>query len=312
MYIVTGGAGFIGSNLVKMLNEQGINDILIVDNLGHSQKYLNMNRLSFADYMDKNDLLDKISKLGKIEGILHQGACSATTEQDANYLIKNNYEYSKNLLHFCLNNNVDFIYASSASVYGNGDDGFKENPACEYPLNGYAFSKFIFDNYVRKVYSASEHKIKVVGLRYFNVYGYQENHKGSMASVPFHFFNQANETGEIKVFEGSENFLRDFIFVEDVAEVVKFFMESGESGIYNCGTGEERSFIDMANIFSALYGNCSINTIPFPDHLKGKYQAFTKADTANLQNAGFDKQFTSLEEGLKKYLNRLKNTNGYL
>ncbi len=311
MYIVTGGAGFIGSNLVKMLNEKGIDDILIVDNLGHSQKYLNMNRLSFADYMDKTDLPDNISKLGKIEGILHQGACSATTEQDANYLIKNNYEYSKNLLHFCLNNNIDFIYASSASVYGNGDDGFKEDPACEYPLNGYAFSKFIFDNYVRKVYSTNKHKSKVVGLRYFNVYGYQENHKGSMASVPFHFFNQANETGEIKVFEGSENFLRDFIFVEDVAKVVNFFMENRTGGIFNCGTGEERSFIDMANIFSDLFGNCSINTIPFPDHLKGKYQAFTKADTTKLFNAGFDKKFTSLEEGLKKYLNQLKKSNGY-
>ncbi len=311
MFIVTGGAGFIGSNLVRMLNKQGITDIIIVDNLGHSQKYLNMNRLSFSDYIDKKDFPEKISTLGKIEGVLHQGACSATTESDANYLIKNNYEYSKNLLHFCLDNSVDFIYASSASVYGNGNNGFKEDPACEYPLNGYAFSKFIFDNYVRRVYSATEQKSKVVGLRYFNVYGYQENHKGSMASVPFHFFNQANETGEIKVFEGSENFLRDFVFVDDVADVVKFFMESDKSGIYNCGTGEERSFVDMANIFTSLYGNCSINTIPFPDHLTGKYQAFTKADTANLRNAGYGKKFTSLEEGLKRYLTQLKKSNGY-
>ena len=215
-------------------------------------------------------------------------------------------------MHYCLNNGVDFIYASSASVYGNGENGFKEEPSCEYPLNGYAFSKFIFDNYVRKVCSAGEHKSKVVGLRYFNVYGYQENHKGRMASVPFHFFNQANETGEIKVFEGSENFLRDFVFVEDVAEVVKFFMDSKKSGIYNCGTGEERSFIDMANIFSTLYGNCSVNTIPFPEHLKGKYQAFTKADTASIRKAGFDKTFASLEKGMEKYFNQLKNTNGYL
>ncbi len=312
MHIVTGGAGFIGSNLVKMLNKQGITDILIVDNLGNSQKFLNLNHLSFADYMDKHDLLDNISKLGKIESILHQGACSATTEQDANYLIKNNYEYSKTLLHYCLKNGADFIYASSASVYGNGENGFKENPACEYPLNGYAFSKFIFDNYVRRVYSADRQKSKVVGLRYFNVYGYQENHKGSMASVPFHFFNQANETGEIKVFEGSENFLRDFIFVEDVADVVKFFMESDKSGIYNCGTGVERSFIDMAKIFTTLYSNCSINTIPFPDHLKGKYQAFTKADTTNLRSVGYNRKFTSLEEGMKRYLNKLKTSNGYL
>ncbi|NPA37042.1 MAG: ADP-glyceromanno-heptose 6-epimerase [Chlorobi bacterium] len=311
MIVVTGGAGFIGSNLVKMLNEQGIDNIIIVDNLGSSLKFLNLNKLRFKDFIDKNTFLDKIDKLGKTDLILHQGACSSTTQTDVNYLMKNNYEYSKTLLHYCIDNETDFIYASSASVYGNGDNGFMENPECEYPLNGYAFSKFIFDNYVRKVYSPEKYKSQVTGLRYFNVYGYQENHKGSMASVPFHFFNQAKETGEIKVFEGSENFLRDFIFVEDVARVVNFFIESGKSGIYNCGTGQERSFMDMAEIFVNLYGNCKINTIPFPDHLKGKYQAFTKADVTNLRKAGFNGEFTSLEKGMEKYLKRLKENNGY-
>ncbi len=311
MIIVTGGAGFIGSNLIRMLNDRGISDIYIVDNLGSSQKFLNLNRLKFRDFIDKGSFPEKLKKLEKPEVILHQGACSSTTEKDVNYLINNNYEYSKNLLHYCLSNGVNFIYASSASVYGNGDNGFKEDPECEYPLNGYAFSKFIFDNYVRQVYSPEKYNSQVTGLRYFNVYGYQENHKGSMASVPFHFFNQAKETGEIKVFEGSENFLRDFVFVEDVAEVVNFFIESKKSGIYNCGTGQERSFMDMAEIFVKLHGDCTIKTIPFPDHLKGKYQAFTKADITNLRNTGFSKEFTSLEEGMKKYLQKLKNNNGY-
>ncbi len=311
MIIVTGGAGFIGSNLVKTLNDQGIEDIIIVDNLGSSQKFLNLNRLKFHDFIDKVSFPEKLPKLGKVETIIHQGACSSTTETDVNYLINNNYNYSKVLLHYCLENETDLIYASSASVYGNGDAGFREDPACEYPLNGYAFSKFIFDNYVRKVYSAEKYKSQITGLRYFNVYGYQENHKGSMASVPFHFFNQAKETGEIKVFEGSENFLRDFIFVEDVAEVVRFFIKNKKSGIYNCGTGQERSFMDMAEIFVKLHGNCKINTIPFPDNLKGKYQAFTKADISKLRNAGFTGEFTSLENGMAKYLERLKDNNGY-
>lgn len=311
MIIVTGGAGFIGSNIVKGLNEKGYSNILIVDNLGQTQKYLNLNRLKFADYIDKADFLGRLPQLENVEAIIHQGACSATTELDANYLIKNNYEYSKTLLHYCLDRQIPFIYASSASVYGNGDNGFKEDPACEYPLNGYAFSKFIFDNYVRQTVDFSNSSSQVVGLRYFNVYGYQENHKGSMASVPFHFFNQAKEGGEIKVFEGSENFLRDFIFVEDVVNVVNFFLESGKSGIFNCGTGQERSFLDMANIFTQLHGKCKINTIPFPEHLKGKYQAFTKADTANLVAVGYDKAFITLESGMEKYLDKLKKSNGY-
>lgn len=310
MIIVTGGAGFIGSNIVKVLNDSGVEDIIIVDNLGISQKYLNLNRLRFKDYIDKSDFLERLPAIKNVSMILHQGACSATTETDANYLIRNNYEYSKTLFHYCQDEGIPFIYASSASVYGNGDDGFTEDPKCEYPLNGYAFSKFVFDNYIRQNIDFTQSKNQVVGLRYFNVYGYQENHKGSMASVPFHFYNQANENGEIKVFEGSENFLRDFIFVEDVVKVVKFFMDSGVSGIYNCGTGEERSFMDMAEIFVKLHGESKINVIPFPDHLKGKYQAYTKADLTNLRDAGFQGEFTSIEVGMKKYLQQLQTNNG--
>jgi ADP-L-glycero-D-manno-heptose 6-epimerase len=311
MIVVTGGAGFIGSNLIRSLNQQGFSNILVVDNLASSQKYLNLNKLKFYDYIDKSELINLLPKLSKIDTIFHQGACSSTTETDANYLIKNNYEYSKQLLHHCLQHQIDFIYASSASVYGNGTDGFKEQPSCEYPLNAYAFSKYIFDNYVRKVYDATKHKSQVAGLRYFNVYGYQENHKGSMASVPFHFFNQAKQNGSIKVFEGSQHFLRDFIFVDDVMEVIKYIFQSGDSGIFNCGTGQARSFMDMANIFARLYGNCQIETIPFPEHLKGKYQTYTQADMALLKETGFALPFTSLEDGMAKYIDQLKATNGY-
>lgn len=311
MIIVTGGAGFIGSNIVKGLNDQGIDDILIVDNLGHTQKYLNMNSLRFSDYIDKQDFLEKLPSFKNVKAIIHQGACSATTELDGNYLIRNNYEYSKTLLHYSLDKKIPYIYASSASVYGEGDKGFTEKSECEYPLNAYAFSKFIFDNYVRQ-HVDFEKDSPVVGLRYFNVYGYQENHKGSMASVPFHFFNQAKEDGKIKVFEGSENFLRDFIFIEDVVNVVLFFLENKKSGIYNCGTGEERSFMDMANIFVKQHGNCTIKTIPFPEHLKGKYQAFTKADTSKLRAAGYNNKFLSLEKGMEKYLSALMKSNGLI
>ncbi len=310
MIIITGGAGFIGSNIVRELNKLGRNDIIIVDNLGRSQKYLNLNRLKFADYIDKSELLDKLPQLENVSAILHQGACSSTTETDANYLMRNNYDYSKQLLHYSQNHQIPFIYASSASVYGNGDFGFREDPMCEYPLNGYAFSKFLFDNYVRQNVDLNRTSSQVVGLRYFNVFGYQENHKGSMASVPFHFYNQASETNEIRVFEGSDNFVRDFIFVEDVVKVVRFFFETGKSGIFNCGTGQERSFMDMAHIFTTLHSNCHINTVPFPDHLKGKYQAFTKADVTKLREVGYENPFLSLEEGMQAYYLALKETKG--
>jgi ADP-L-glycero-D-manno-heptose 6-epimerase len=311
MIIVTGGAGFIGSNIVKGLNDLGYENILIVDNLAKTQKYLNMNRLKFADYIDKQDFIQELPSLNNVKAIIHQGACSATTELDANYLIRNNYEYSKTLLHYSLEKKIPFIYASSASVYGNGENGFSETPECEYPLNGYAFSKYIFDNYVRQTVDF-EKDSPVVGLRYFNVFGYQENHKGSMASVPFHFYNQATEKGAINIFEGSDHFLRDFIFIEDVIKVVLFFFESKKSGIYNCGTGKERSFMDMANIFVKLYGQCTIHTIPFPDHLKGKYQSFTKADINRLRAVGYKNTFMTLEEGMEKYLLKLKSNNGLL
>ena len=317
MIVVTGGAGFIGSNIVRALNQQGETDILIVDNLGKSAKYLNLNKLKFSDYIDKVEFIENLPAIlegRNVKAIIHQGACSATTELDGNYLISNNYEYSKTLLHYCLDHKISFIYASSASVYGNGDNGFTEKSECEYALNGYAFSKLIFDNYVRRVVfdskAVKDNSFSVVGLRYFNVYGYQENHKGSMSSVPFHFFQQSKSGGEIKIFEGSEDFYRDFIFIEDVVNVVMHFYKNPAQGIFNCGTGIERSFGQMANVFTSIDPSCKIVKIPFPDHLKGKYQAFTKADVAALRGAGYKAAFLTLEEGIKKYHAMLEKSNG--
>ena len=311
MIIVTGGAGFIGSNIVKGLNDRGLSDILIVDNLAKSSKHLNLNRLHYTDYIDKLDFLDRLAALKDVTTIFHDGACSSTTETDGKYMMKNNYEYSKHLLHYAIDNNINFIYASSASVYGNGDDGFVEDPKCEYPLNVYAFSKFSFDNYVRKTLADREVKSQVLGLRYFNVYGYQENHKGSMASVAFHFYNQL-ESGKIKLFEGSNDFRRDFIFVEDIVNVNLFFFDNASSGIFNCGTGIARSFTDIATIFQALVKDLEIEYIPFPEHLVGKYQSFTQASLAQLRQVGYARKFLTLEEGIEKYFHQLKQTNGYL
>ena len=191
MIIVTGGAGFIGSNIVKSLNDKGLTDILIVDNLSNSSKHLNLNSLKYSDYIDKNDFIANLDKFKNAKTIFHQGACSNTTEPDGKYMMENNFEYSKKLLLLSMNNDIDFLYASSASIYGNGDKGFKENPSCEYPLNVYAFSKFSFDNFVRNVKLKRKNlDAQILGLRYFNVYGYQENHKGKMASVAYHMFNQ--------------------------------------------------------------------------------------------------------------------------
>lgn len=205
MIIVTGGAGFIGSNIVRSLNKRGLTDILISDNLLNGTKHKNMNKITFADYIDKDDFdIVSILKHNKVEAVFHQGACSDTMQPDGKYMMKNNFEYSKNILHACLENGVRFIYASSASVYGNGDNGFKESAECEYPLNVYAFSKYQFDRYVSNLLPKS--KSQIAGLRYFNVYGPQENHKGKMASVAYHLFRQI-------MIHPSYNKLRVFTFI---------------------------------------------------------------------------------------------------
>ena len=308
MIAVTGGAGFIGSNIIKGLNDAGETEILVVDNLSNGEKHLNLNSLSIADYIDKNDYLRNLDKLQKVSTVFHQGACSSTTEQDGKYMMFNNYEYSKILLNYCLKNKINFIYASSAAVYGNGEKGFIEERESEYPLNVYGFSKFAFDNYVRRILPKAESQ--VMGLRYFNVYGPQENHKGRMASVTFHLFRQLQETGKMKLFKGSAGFNRDFIHVADTVKINLHFYESKTSGIFNAGTGKTRSFEDIATTLQHLHGSGELENIPFPEDLRGKYQEFTEAGLNNLRSAGFTEEFMSLEEGVRQYYQQLSDTDG--
>lgn len=311
MIIVTGGAGFIGSNLIKGLNEIGEEDILVVDNLANAQKHLNLNGVLVADFVDKSEFLRLLPTLSGVKAVFHQGACSSTTETDGEYMMRNNYQFSKVIFHHCLEQQIPFYYASSASVYGDGEQGFTEERASEYPLNVYAFSKFMFDNYVLRQLPSRQHP-PVVGLRYFNVYGYQENHKGNMASVIFHFYNQIRDGGVMRLFEGSEDFQRDFVFVEDVVRVNLHFFRNPQSGIYNCGTGVARSFLDIARIIQDVEPQeARIESIPFPDHLKGKYQKYTQANLDALRSSGYTHKFASLEEGVKKYYQRLKSHQGY-
>ncbi|EOB3676092.1 ADP-glyceromanno-heptose 6-epimerase [Vibrio vulnificus] len=308
MIIVTGGAGMIGSNIVKALNEIGINDILVVDNLKNGRKFKNLVDLDITDYMDRDDFLTQImagDNFGPIEAVFHEGACSATTEWDGNYMMLNNYEYSKELLHYCLEREIPFLYASSAATYGE-TTVFKEEREYEGALNVYGYSKQQFDNYVRRLWQdAEEHGetlSQITGFRYFNVYGPREQHKGSMASVAFHLNNQILAGENPKLFAGSEQFKRDFIYVGDVCKVNLWFMQNGVSGIFNCGTGNAESFEEVAKAVIKHHGKGEIETIPFPEHLKGAYQEFTQADLTKLRAAGCDVEFKSVAEGVAEYM----------
>ena len=321
--IVTGAAGFIGSNIVKALNERGETDIVAVDNLTRADKFKNLVDCEIAEYVDKKDFLEVVESGelgGDIDAVLHQGACSDTMEADGRYMIENNYRYSLSLLEWCQEEGVPFIYASSASVYGGGSV-FREEREFEAPLNVYGYSKFLFDQAVRPRLADADSQI--AGFRYFNVYGPRESHKGRMASVAFHFFNQYNAGGKIKLFEGSAGYgngeqRRDFVSVEDVVNVNLFFLNHPEkSGIFNLGTGRAQTFNDMAvasvNTARHLKGEAALTMeqmrsqgiveyIPFPEALKGKYQSFTEADLTQLRAAGYDAPFLSVEEGVGRYL----------
>jgi ADP-L-glycero-D-manno-heptose 6-epimerase len=312
VFVVTGGAGFIGSNLVRALAERGHDDIVVVDDLEDGHKFVNIADLPIADYLDKDDFLERLAsdrRFGKgLDAIFHEGACSATTEWDGRYMMKNNYGYSQVLLHHCLERAVPYIYASSAAVYG-GSAQFIEEPRCEGPLNVYGYSKLQFDRYVRRV--APNPSSQVVGLRYFNVYGPREQHKGSMASVAFHFNNQVLADGEARLFEGSDGYgdgeqLRDFVYIDDVCDVNLWFLDNPEvSGIFNTGTGRAQSFNDVAKAVIAWHGKGKIRYIPFPDHLKGAYQSYTQADLTQLRACGCDVEFRPVEEGVPAYLDQL-------
>ncbi|MDR2870229.1 MAG: ADP-glyceromanno-heptose 6-epimerase [Deferribacteraceae bacterium] len=312
MIIVTGAAGFIGSNIVHALNKRGIKDILIVDDLKDGSKHKNLNKLEFIDYVDYRDFIKYIDNYA-IELIFHQGACSDTTEPDGRYMMEVNYEYTKILLHHAMKKKFRLIYASSASVYGEGKAGFKEAPECEYPLNMYAFSKYQFDRYYNMLASHTKIDTQIVGLRYFNVYGPQENHKGKMASVPFHMFNQVQAGAPMKLFEGSDKFLRDFIYIDDAVDVNLFFMDNPDkSGVFNCGTGTAASFQALADNMQLIFPQAKLDYIPFPAELKGKYQEYTQADLSKLRAAGYNKEFAPISTGVRSYMNVLQASGGYI
>ena len=312
MYIVTGGAGFIGSNLVRALLDRGDAGVIVVDDLKDGHKFVNISDLAIADYLDKDELLERLASdktLSRaVTAIFHQGACSATTEWDGRYMMENNYGYSKKLLHHCLQHRVPYIYASSAAVYGSSQT-FVEDALFENPLNVYGYSKLQFDRYVRRIAAAPDSQ--VVGLRYFNVYGPHEQHKGSMASVAFHFNKQILEDGEARLFEGSGGYdageqLRDFVYVDDACAVNLWFLDHpGVSGVFNTGTGRAQSFNDVAGAVIKWHGKGKIRYVPFPDHLKGAYQSFTEADLTQLRAAGCDVEFRTVEAGVRDYLDQL-------
>lgn len=309
MYIVTGGAGFIGSNLVKELNRRGVRDILVVDDLKQGEKFRNLADCDIADYLDRHDFINRLRAgwrpAERITALLHEGACSATTEWDGEFIMANNYEYSKTLLLWCQDLAVPFIYASSASVYGMGPV-FKEERPHERPLNMYAFSKFQFDQFLRHRWNRLTSQ--VAGLRYFNVYGPREQHKGSMASVAFHFHNQVRENGKLRLFEGSDGYApgeqrRDFIHVDDAVAVTLWLLDNpAVSGIFNVGTGRAQSFNEVARAVINHHGEGVIEYTPFPEHLRGCYQSYTQADITALREAGYQREFMPVEIGVPRYL----------
>lgn len=318
MIVVTGGAGFVGSNLVKGLNDLGVEDILIVDHLKNSAKMENLRGLKFVDYQDRQRFLGRIEQggagLGALDAVFHIGACADTMESDGAYMLEVNYEYSKILLRHCLVGGIPFQYASSASVYGGGEQGFREEPACEHPLNVYAYSKYLFDNYVRRLKPPIGSQ--VVGLRYFNVFGPQENHKGRMASIAWQLYRQLKQSGVARLFEGTAGYgsgeqRRDFIYVKDLVRVhLHFWQQPEQSGVFNCGTGQAETFNAVAQALIARVGG-RIEYIPFPETLQGKYQSFTEADLSRLRAAGCDLAFTPLAAAVAEYCDCLEATDGY-
>lgn len=307
MIIVTGGAGFIGSNLVRALNRAGRTDILVVDDLRDAHKVLNLSDCRIDDYVDMHEFLARITggqQPGpKIEAIYHQGACTDTTEWNGLLMMRQNYEYSKQVFAFATGRGIPLVYASSASVYGAGRE-FRVSEDCERPINVYAFSKLMFDRFVRQ--NMAGVRSPVVGLRYFNVYGPGEVHKGRMASVIHHFNEQLKAGDEIALFAGSDGYgdgeqRRDFIHVDDVV-AVNLWAATARSGIYNLGTGQARSFNDMARAVLAFHGRGAIRYVPFPDHLRGSYQSFTEADLTGLRAAGYAGTFLPIEAGVQRYL----------
>lgn len=326
LIVVTGAAGFIGANLVKGLNERGCKRILAVDNLARGEKFANLVDCDIEDYLDQDEflaLLDAGDLDDQLGAVLHQGACSDTMEGDGRYMMRNNYRYSVRLLEHCQDNDVPLLYASSAAVYGDST-AFREERDCERPLNVYGYSKYLFDQYVRNV--LPERTAQIAGFRYFNVYGPRERHKGRMASVAMHCFDQYRAEGCVKLFVGSGGYadgeqLRDFVWVGDVVAANLWFLEHPErSGIFNLGTGAAESFNAVAAaVVNAIEGRTgprrrsvaelvasgAINYVPFPEGLVARYQSYTRADLGLLREAGYTAPFANVDEGVARYVERL-------
>ncbi len=330
--VVTGAAGMIGSNLVHGLNAAGIDDVIAVDDLTDGPKYRNLLGASISDYFDRSDFYARFARgeFGHVEAVLHQGACSDTMEHDGRYMLDTNYRCSKDLLDACRAQGVRLLYASSAATYG-GSASFREEPEFERPLNVYGYSKLLFDNVVRRVLPAAQAGTtpQIAGFRYFNVYGPREQHKGRMASVAFHHFNQFREHGKVKLFGEYGGYAagmqsRDFVFVDDVVAVNLWFLQHPDrSGIFNLGTGRAQPFNDVAlatvNAARALKGEPAlpldelvrlelVEYIDFPPALVGKYQCFTQADLSVLRASGCDHAFADVAHGVEQYVNWLAQT----
>ncbi|MFZ0677304.1 ADP-glyceromanno-heptose 6-epimerase [Candidatus Binatus sp.] len=302
MIIVTGGAGFIGSNLLGALNAKGITDVIVVDRLGDN--FRNLDDLKFSDFMQPDQFaraIERKSLPDRIEAIFHQGACADTTCTDGRYMIENNFTFSKLILHFALSRKVPLVYASSAAVYGSSI-AFAPSRENERPLNLYALSKLAFDNHVRSV--AAKSQSIVVGLRYFNVYGPRESHKGKMASMVYQLYRQLKTSGHARLFQGTDGYAdgeqrRDFVFVSDIVRVNLALAEGPvRNGVFNVGTGQARTFNDVARILIARLGAGAVDYVPFPESLVGKYQSFTQADLSELRNSGYTESFSTLEDGI--------------
>ncbi|MCG9875777.1 MAG: ADP-glyceromanno-heptose 6-epimerase [Leptospiraceae bacterium] len=314
--VVTGGAGLIGSACVEELNQRGIDKIWIVDNLGQSEKWKNLTRLSYVDYFEKEDFIERVIHedgfLNSVSHILHLGACSSTTEKDASYLISNNYEYTKILCHAALQNDAKFVYASSAATYGEGEEGYDDNSPIQNlkPLNMYGYSKHMFDLYALKE-GISE---RIVGLKYFNVFGFGEAHKAEMRSLVLKGYEQIFETGKLNLFKSYRNEykdgeqMRDFLYVKDAAKMSIFFLFNDKFGLYNLGRGVAETWNTLAKaLFEAMHKPVSIEYIAMPEHLKAKYQYYTCATTDKLIKAGYSDGFTSIQDAVADYVRLLKN-----
>lgn len=306
--IVTGGAGFIGSAVVWRLNELGIDDILIVDRMDDTDKWKNLVPLRFDDYVDADDLLNELDLHEDADCIFHLGACSSTTERDSNYLIRNNFEYTKMLSLWAVTNKVRFIYASSAATYGDGSNGMADgtdNLNILRPLNMYGYSKHLFDQYAQRNGLFED----IVGLKYFNVFGPNEDHKGDMRSLVNKAFTQINETGKLQLFKSANpeysdgEFGRDFIYVKDAVEMTLFFMENDAGGLFNVGSGQMNTWNTLANsIFAALDMPSVVEYVEMPEHLRDRYQYHTQADLTGIRSAGYAGDITTIDAAVNDYV----------